>query len=241
MKHFEAWGAGTVTASLMLLVYALTETTNAGWTAAHVLGTFAASAVLMAIFLTIELRSRSALVPLGIFRRRTLSGANLIGFGLGTMIFGMFFLLSLYMQNVLEYSAIKTGIAYLSVALTVIAAATISQILVTRLGVRPVLVTGMALLMGGLIYFSQVSSTGSYLGDLLPGFLVIGIGMGFSFVPISIAALAGIQGPEALTNGFGLAFLVAAGFALVSLITTLVVLKGDDLKVTVAEPAPVPA
>jgi EmrB/QacA subfamily drug resistance transporter len=283
MKHFDAWGAVTVTASLMLLVYALTETTNAGWTAAHVLGTFAASAVLMAIFLTIELRSRSALVPLGIFRRRTLSGANLIGFGLGTMIFGMFFLLSLYMQQVLGYSAIKTGIAYLSVALTVIVAATISQMLVTRLGVKPVLVTGMVLLMGGLVYFSQVSSTGSYLGDLLPGFLAIGVGMGFSFVPISIAALAGVQGPEAglasglintsqqiggalglallttvattraegllgsgtpapeaMTNGFGLAFLVAAGFALVSLITTLVVLKGDDLKVTAGEPAPVP-
>ena len=282
-KHFDAWGAVTVTASLMLLVYGLTETTNAGWTAAHVLGAFAASAVLMAIFLTIELRSRSALVPLGIFRRRTLSGANLIGFGLGTMIFGMFFLLSLYMQNVLGYSAIKTGIAYLSVALTVIVAATISQMLVTRLGVKPVLVTGMVLLMGGLVYFSQVSSTGSYLGDLLPGFLVIGVGMGFSFVPISIAALAGVKGPEAglasglintsqqiggalglallttvattrtesllgsgtpapeaMTNGFGLAFLVAAGFALVSLITTLVVLKGDDLKVTAAEPAPVP-
>jgi EmrB/QacA subfamily drug resistance transporter len=284
MKHFDAWGAVTVTASLMLLVYALTETTNAGWTAAHVLGTFAASAVLMAIFLTIELRSRSALVPLGIFRRRTLSGANLIGFGLGTMIFGMFFLLSLYMQQVLGYSAVKTGIAYLSVALTVIVAATISQMLVTRLGVKPVLVTGMVLLMSGLVYFSQVSSTGSYLGDLLPGFLAIGVGMGFSFVPISIAALAGVKGPEAglasglintsqqiggalglallttvattraegllgsgtpapeaMTNGFGLAFLVAAGFALVSLITTLVVLKGDDLKVAAAEPAPVPA
>ncbi len=284
-KHFDAWGAVTVTASLMLLVFGLTQSTNVGWGSAQTIGVLAASGVLMAIFLGIELRSRSALVPLGIFRRRTLSGANLIGFGLGTMIFGMFFLLSLYMQQVLGYSAMKTGVGYLSVALTVVASAAISQAFVTRLGVKPVLVTGMALLTAGLLYFSQVSVGGSYLGDLLPGFLLIGVGMGFSFVPISIAALAGVQGPEAglasglintsqqiggalgiallitvattrtegllesgaaapeaLTNGFGLAFLVAAGFAIVSLVTTLVVLKSDELEAaSSAQPAPVPA
>ncbi|HXV57109.1 MAG TPA: DHA2 family efflux MFS transporter permease subunit, partial [Gaiellaceae bacterium] len=196
-RHFDSFGAVTVTASLMLLVFGLTQANRVGWSSAQTIGVFAASALLMAVFLWNESRSSSALVPLSIFRRRTLTGANVIGFGLGTMIFGMFFLLSLYMQQVLGFSAMQTGLGYLAVALTVVAAATVSQGLVTKLGVKPVLVTGMALLVAGLTFFTQVSPDGSYLADLLPGFLIIGVGMGFSFVPISIAALAGVQGPEA--------------------------------------------
>src|ERR671918_1631587 len=196
-RHFDSFGAVTVTASLMLLVFGLTQANRVGWGSAQTIGVFIGSAVLMAIFLANETRSQSPLVPLGIFRRRTLTGANLIGFGLGTMIFGMFFLLSLYMQQVLGYSALKTGFGYLSVALTVVVAAAISQAFVTRLGVKPVLVIGMALLGAGLVYFSQVSVGGSYLGDLLPGFLIVGVGIGFSFVPISIAALAGVRDSEA--------------------------------------------
>jgi EmrB/QacA subfamily drug resistance transporter len=283
-RHFDSFGAVTVTASLMLLVFGLTQANRVGWGSAQTIGVFIGSAVLMAIFLANETRSQSPLVPLGIFRRRTLTGANLIGFGLGTMIFGMFFLLSLYMQQVLGYSALKTGFGYLSVALTVVVAAAISQAFVTRLGVKPVLVIGMALLGAGLVYFAQVSAGGSYLGDLLPGFLIIGVGMGFSFVPISIAALAGVQGPEAglasglintsqqiggalglallttvatthtssaldsgtsrpeaLTEGFSLGFWVAAGFALVALVTTLVVLRQEDLPAVGSQPAPAPA
>ena len=120
----------------------------------------------------------------------------MIGFGLGTVIFGIFFLLSLYMQQVLGFSAMEAGLGYLAVALTVVVAATISQGLVTRLGVKPVLVVGMALLTIGMVFFTQVSPDGSYWTDLFPGFLIIGVGMGFSFVPISIAALAGVQGPR---------------------------------------------
>ena len=283
-RHFDSLGAVTVTASLMLLVFGLTQANRVGWASAQTIGVFAASAVLMAVFLWNETRSRSPLVPLSIFKRRTLTGANIIGFGLGTMIFGMFFLLSLYMQQVLGFSAMETGFGYLAVALTVIVAATISQGLVTKLGVKPVLVVGMALLTIGLVYFTQVSVDGSYVVDLLPGFLIIGVGMGFSFVPISIAALAGVQGPEAglasglintsqqiggalglallttvattrttnlldsgtpppeaLTSGFSIAFWVAAGFGLASLITTLVVLRQKDLPAVGAEPAPVPA
>jgi EmrB/QacA subfamily drug resistance transporter len=283
-RHFDSFGAVTVTASLVLLVFGLTQANRVGWGSAQTIGVFVASAVLMAIFLVNETRSQSPLVPLGIFRRRTLTGANLVGLGLGTMIFGMFFLLSLYMQQVLGYSALKTGFGYLAVALTVVVAAAISQAFVTRLGVKPVLVIGMALLGAGLVYFTQVSAGGSYFGDLLPGFLVIGVGMGFSFVPISIAALAGVQGPEAglasglintsqqiggalglallttvatthtssaldsgtarpeaLTEGFSLGFWVAAGFALVALVTTLVVLRQEDLPAVGTEPAPAPA
>jgi EmrB/QacA subfamily drug resistance transporter len=196
-KHFDSAGAVTVTGSLMLLVYGLTQSTNEGWSSPRTLGVLAGSAVLMAAFLWIENRSRSPLVPLGFFRRRTPTGANLIGFGLGTMVFGMFFLLSLYMQQVLQFSAMETGVAYLAVALTAVAAAGIAQAGVTKVGVKPVLTAGMVLLGGGLAYFTQVSPTGSYVSDLLPGFLLVGVGLGFSFVPVSIAALAGVGPTDA--------------------------------------------
>jgi MFS family permease len=109
----------------------------------------------------------------------------------------MFLMLTLYMQQVLGYSAMKTGLGYLAVAGTAILWSGVAAQLVTRVGVKPVLVIGMTFLTGGLIYFTQVSVGGAYLGDLLPGFLMIGVGLGFSFVPISIAALAGVQAAEA--------------------------------------------
>jgi EmrB/QacA subfamily drug resistance transporter len=196
-RHFDTAGAVTVTGSLMALVYGLTQSTTNGWTSAQTLGALAGSAVLMAAFLWIESRSPSPLVPLGFFRRRTPTAANLIGLGLGTMVFGMFFLLSLYQQQVLGFSAIKTGVGYLAVALTAVVFSGVAQALVTRLGVKPILAVGMGLLGGGLAYFTQVSVGGSYVGDLLPGFLLIGVGLGFSFVPVSIAALAGVDGRNA--------------------------------------------
>ena len=132
-----------------------------------------------------------------IFRIKTVAGANIAGFILGTALFSMFLMLTLYMQQVLGYSAMKTGIAYIAVAGTSIVWAMVAQTLVTRVGVKPVLVTGMSLLTVGLLYFTQVSVEGSYLGDLLPGFLVIAMGMAFSFVSISIAALAGVPANDA--------------------------------------------
>jgi EmrB/QacA subfamily drug resistance transporter len=197
MRNFDLWGAVTVTGSLMLFVYALTETINVGWGSARTIGFLAASAVLMAAFFVIESRSRSPLVPLSIFKRRTLTGANTIGFILGMTIFGMFFLLSLYMHDVLGFSAIRTGVGYLAVALTAVAASGVAQALVTKIGVKPALAAGMLLLGAGLLWFTQISVDGSYAVDLLPGFLLIGVGLGFSFVPVSIAALAGATGKEA--------------------------------------------
>jgi EmrB/QacA subfamily drug resistance transporter len=197
LRHFDTAGAVTVTASLMLLVYGLTQSTNIGWSSPRTILVLIASAVLMAAFIVIEMRSRSPLVPLSFFRRRTPTGANIVGFGLGTMVFGMFFLLSLYMQQVLGFSALKTGVGYLAVALTAVVASGIAQALVTKVGVKPVLLTGLGLLGAGLIYFTQVSVGGSYVADLLPGFLLIGVGLGFSFVPVSIAALAGVTGKDA--------------------------------------------
>ena len=196
-RHFDALGAVTVTASLMLLVYGLTQANNAGWASAQTIGVLIASAVLMVATLFIEQRSPSPLVPLRFFRRVTPTGANIIGFGLGTIVFGMFFLLSLYMQQVLGFSAVKTGLGYLAVALTAIVASGIAQALVTKIGVRPVLAAGMLLLAAGLVYFTFISVDGTYLGDLLIGFLAIGVGLGFCFVPVSIAALAGVPPVEA--------------------------------------------
>ena len=184
-----------------------------------------------------------------------MSAANAIGLILGTAVFGMFYLLSLYMQIVLGFSALQTGLGYLAVALTAVLASGVAQALTTKAGVKPVLATGMGLLAAGLIYFTQISVDGSYVADLLPGFLLIGVGLGFAFVPVSIAALVraqparrrglqsglintnqqiggaiglailisvattrsdnliedGVAQLEALTDGYSLAFWVAAG------------------------------
>jgi len=196
-RHFDAAGAVTVTAGLMLFVYALTRAPEVGWSSAETIGAFVGWFVLTVAFVLIEMRSPSPLVPLSFFRRRTVTGANLIGFVLGTTVFGMFFLLSLYMQNVLGFSALKTGVGYLAVALTAIVSSGVSQALVTRLGVKPILTAGMAFLAGGLISFTQISVDGTYFGDLFLGFILVGIGLGFSFVPVSIAALAGVGPKEA--------------------------------------------
>jgi EmrB/QacA subfamily drug resistance transporter len=197
LRHFDAAGAATVTAGLTLLVFGLTQSTSHGWSSGVVIGSLLGAAALLAAFLAIETRSRSPLVPLGFFRKRTPTGANVIGFGLGTAIFGMFFLLSLYMQEVLHMSALKTGVGYLAIALLAVVGSGASQALVTKLHVKPVLSIGLALLLGGLIYLTRISPDGSYFGDLFVPFLMLGVGLGFSFVPISIAALGGVTPSEA--------------------------------------------
>ena len=237
-RHFDAAGATTVTAGLMFLVYGLTQSTNNGWTSGRTIGALSAAAVLIAAFLFIEARSRSPLVPLSFFRKRTPTGANIIGFGLGTMIFGVFFMLSLYMQQVLGYSAMETGVGYLAVALTAVVAAGASQALVTKLGVKPVLISGMVLLGIGMAFFSQVSVGGSYVGDLLPGFLLIGVGMGFSFVPISIAALAGITSTEAgLASGLINTSQQIGGALGIAILATVSTTRTDNLLASGTEPA----
>jgi EmrB/QacA subfamily drug resistance transporter len=197
VRHFDVAGAVTVTGGLMLLVYGLTRAPRVGWTSAETIGSFVGFAVLISAALVIEQRSRSPLVDLRIFRRRTLTGANVIGLLLGTVLFGMFFLLTLYQQDVLGFSPLRTGVGNLAIALTVIAASTVSQALVTRVGIRPVLVVGLTLLGAGLVYYTQLPVDGSYFANLFPGFLLTGAGLGFSFVPVSIAALSGVTSREA--------------------------------------------
>jgi EmrB/QacA subfamily drug resistance transporter len=196
-KSYDVPGAVLVTGGLVTLVYGITQANNYGWGSAATIGIFAGALALLGAFVAWELRAEEPLMRFGIFRLRTLTGANVVGLVLGTAMFAMFLMLTLYMQNVLGYSAMKTGVAYLAVAATAIFWSALAAQLVTRIGVKPVLVIGMSALTLGLLYFTQVSVGGSYVGDLLPGFLVIGLGLGFSFVPISIAALAGVQPAEA--------------------------------------------
>ena len=197
IKTFDLPGAALVTGGLVTLVYAITQANSNGWGSVETIALFAASLVILAAFAAWEARNSEPLVPFSIFRLRTVVGANVAGLILGTAIFAMFLMLTLYMQQVLHYSAMKTGVAYLAVAGTAIFWSALAAQLVTRVGVKPVLVAGMTALSAGLIYFTQVSAGGSYLGDLLPGLLLIAVGLGFSFVPISIAALAGVEPAEA--------------------------------------------
>ena len=196
-KSYDIPGAVLVTSGLVTLVYAITQANDHGWGSFRTIGLFVASAALIAGFLGWEARSKDPLMPFSIFRLRTLVGANVAGLILGTALFGMFLMLTLYMQQVLGYSPLRTGVAYLAVAGTAIFWSALAAQLVTRIGVKRVLVIGMVTLTAGLVYFTQVSVGGSYAGDLLPGFLLIGVGLGFSFVPISIAALAGVRSSEA--------------------------------------------
>jgi EmrB/QacA subfamily drug resistance transporter len=197
VKSFDALGAVLVTSGLSSLVYAITQAATDGWLAGKTVAFFAASIVLLLGFVAWEVRHPEPLMRFGILRTKTVTGANVAGFILGTATFSLFLMLTLYMQQVLGYSPMKTGVAYLAVAGTAIFTSAIAAQLVTRIGVKPVLVVGMTSLTAGLVYFTQVSVGGSYLADLLPGFLLIAVGLGFSFVPISIAALAGIQPAEA--------------------------------------------
>jgi len=197
VKSFDVAGAVLVTSGLSSLVYAITQAGQDGWLAAETLAVFGVSLALLVAFVAWELRHPEPLMRFGILQNRTLSGANVAGFILGTSLFSMFLMLTLYMQQVLGYSAMKTGVSYLAVAGTAIIWSAVASQLVTRIGVKPVLVVGMGMLTAGLLSFTQVSVGGSYVSDLLPGLLLTGVGIGFSFVPISIAALAGVKAAEA--------------------------------------------
>jgi EmrB/QacA subfamily drug resistance transporter len=196
-RHFDVLGAVSITGGLMLLVYAMTRAAQHGWATAETISLLVASGVLVLAFVVIEARSKAPLLPLRIFRNRTLTAANVTGFLIGAALFSQFFLLTLYMQDVLHYSAIKTGLAYLTLTLAIIVFATVAQGLVTRIGVRRVLPVGLALSAAGLVLFTQLPVDGHYFWDLFPGFLVSGIGLAFSFVPMTIAALIGVEEADA--------------------------------------------
>ncbi len=287
-RHFDALGAVTVTAGLSILVYALVDAVNAGWGSTQTIALLAVSLALILVFVAIERQSVAPLVPFRIFRLRTLTGANVIGLLIGAALFSMFFFLSLYMQKVLGYDALKTGLSYLPLALIIIVSAGAASVLVTKVGFKPILTAGMVLITIGLLWFTQLPVDGVYLNDIVAPMVISAAGLGFAFVPVTIAAVSGISPddsglasglintsqqiggalglavlatiansttqdlmtaakgapaalPNALTEGFHDAFLAGAGFAILGIFATLVLIRTSDSRALVgANPADLP-
>ncbi|MFL5894734.1 MAG: MFS transporter [Thermoleophilaceae bacterium] len=272
-RNFDLAGATTVTLGLMAIVWAVVRTDVNGWGSFQTLGVLALGFGLVGVFLAIEGRfAKAPLMPLRIFKSRMLSGANTIVFLLGAAMFGMWFFVSLYLQQVLGYSPLEAGLAFLPMTLTIVLCSTRASRAIGRFGIKPLLVTGMLMQATGLLLFATISPHGSFLRDVaLPG-VITAAGLGISFVPATIAAVSGVQSREAglasglvntsrlmggalglavlatiataksdgelphghiaagvlhsaLTDGFQLAFVVGAGFALAGALVATVVLK----------------
>jgi EmrB/QacA subfamily drug resistance transporter len=260
-RGFDLPGAVTVTAGLSALVYALVRASTVGWGSVQTIAVLAAATVLLVSFVVIERRSQAPLVPFAFFRNLNVSAANATMLAVGAAIIGLFYFLSLYLQKVLGYSAIKAGTSQLPLAAGIVLAAAMAASLVARLGLRRVLVGGLALFAGGLVWFAQLPVHGSYLADLLGPSLLIALGLGLAFVPITILAETGVNDREyglasgllntsqqvggalglavlttiattrtkhliashhtydqALTLGFHIGFLAAAGFVLLGIV-----------------------
>ena len=187
-----------MTAGLAILVYALVDAEQAGWGSTQTVGLLAVAIALLASFIAIESRSKSPLMPFSIFRLRTLTGANIVGLLVGMSLFSMFFFISLYMQQVLGYEPLKAGLAYLPLAGSIIVSAGVASQLVTRVGFKNTLVAGMLFVAVGLLWFAQVSAPGgTYLADVLFPSILVAIGLGFSFVSVTIAAVTGVRPDQA--------------------------------------------
>jgi EmrB/QacA subfamily drug resistance transporter len=196
-RRFDAAGAIASTGGLVLLVDAISQAPQYGWGAARTVAVLAASVAALAAFVAIESRVEDPLLPLSIFRLRTVAGANVAGFLLGGSFFAFVFVGTLYMQQVLHYSALQSGLAWLAASLTSVALAGVSQFLVTRGGTRIVMAVGMTLIGAGVIWATQVPVHGHFLANLAGPMVVAGAGTAFSFIPISIAALAGVEEHQA--------------------------------------------
>ncbi len=196
-RHFDLPGAASITGGLMLLVYAMTRAAQDGWGSVETIALLATSGALILAFVVVELRSSAPLLPMRLFRLRTLSGSNVAGLLLGGALFSQFFLLTLYMQQVLHYSALQTGVAYVALTLAIILFANVSQALALRVGIRRLLPFGLLLVAAGLVLYARLPVDGHYFWDLFPPFLLSGIGMAFAFIPMTIGALAGVKSGDA--------------------------------------------
>ncbi|HEY2260787.1 MAG TPA: MFS transporter [Solirubrobacteraceae bacterium] len=267
-RGFDLSGALTATVGLSLLVLGIVRTDQTGWGSAQTLTLIGAGIALLLVFLVIEGRfARAPLMPLRIYKSRTLSAANVVMLLLGGSSFGMWFFVSLYLQQVLGYSPIRAGLAFLPMTLCIVVGSTLASRWVARIGAKPLLVVGMSSLVLGLLWFAQISAHGNYLNDMLGASLLVAVGIGLSMVPSTISAVAGVAPAEAglasglvntarlfggalglailaaiatgrtdhdlshgisggahaaLTNGFQLAFVVAAAFALIGGVVALV-------------------
>jgi EmrB/QacA subfamily drug resistance transporter len=191
--HTDPLAAILVTAGLVSFVYAMSKAPEAGWTSFQTIGLTILAVVLIAAFFFKEMRTDAPLVPLPLFRRRPVAVANIVGFCLGGAIFGGFFLLTLYMQQVLGYTPIKTGLAFLATAGTTIPAAGAAQALVTRVGVKPVMAIGLALNTFAYVWYTQLPVDGKYWTNLFIPFFASGFGLAFTFIPVSLAALSNLE------------------------------------------------
>ena len=196
-RHFDFAGAISITAGLMLLVYALTRATIDGWGAPETIGLLAGSVALVLTFVAVELRSRAPLLPLRIFRLPTLAAANATMALVGAVAFSEFFVLSLYMQDVLHFSPLESGLAFLGFALTVVVASNVAQLVVGRIGAGRTLTAGLLASAVSVALLTRLPVDGQYFWDLFPAFVLGGAGMGFSFVPVTIASLSGVGRSDA--------------------------------------------
>src|SRR3954453_9522654 len=196
-RRFDLAGAVTVTGGLALLVYAISKAPDVGWSSARTILLLLLSVAILATFVLIELRSRSPLMPFRIFRIRSLLAANVVGFLLGAVIFANFLVLTLYVQQVLGWSALKTGVTFLATAGTTVIWAGVAQALTTRFGPRPVIVAGLLVLASSMLWYTQLSVHGHFWPNLLPPYLIFALGLAFSFVPVTIAALAQVEAADA--------------------------------------------
>jgi MFS family permease len=196
-KRLDVAGAVTVTASLMCAVYAVVNGNQAGWTSGQTLGLLASAVVLLGIFVGIESRVGSPLVPLGLFRLRNVVVANGIGIISAAAMFGVFFGMALYLQFVLGYSPLQVGLAFVPQSLIMGACSLgLSAKLVMRFGIKPPLVTGMLLVAAGLLLFARVPVDGNYAIDLVPGMILLGLGAGIGFNPVFLAAMSDVAPEE---------------------------------------------
>jgi len=196
-RRFDPLGAVTVTGGLLLLVYTISKAPQTGWGSARTITLLAVSAALLLAFLVIEARTAAPLMPLRIFRLRLVAVSNAVGLLLGGSFFAFIFIGTLYMQQVLHYSALKTGAAWLATSLTSVALAGASQKLVTRISAGPVMALGMAMIGGGILWATQVPVHGTFWADLAGLLFLVGAGTAFAFVPVSVGGLAGVAEHEA--------------------------------------------
>jgi EmrB/QacA subfamily drug resistance transporter len=195
--RFDVAGAVTVTGGLALLVYAISKAPDVGWGTGRTIGLIVASLAILAFFVVWELRTEAPLVPFGIFRIRTLTGANVVGLLLGASIYANFFVLTLYVQGVLGWSALKTGVTFLATAGTTVIWAGVAQALVTRVGPRWVTTVGMTVLALTMLGYTRLPVDGSYWPDLLPLYLIFALGLAFGFIPVTIAGFIGVPPQQA--------------------------------------------
>jgi EmrB/QacA subfamily drug resistance transporter len=196
-RRFDAVGAVTVTGGLALLVYAISKAPDVGWGSGRTIGLLFASLVILGAFVVWELRTTAPLVPFSIFRIRTLTGANVVGLLLGATIYANFFILTLYVQGVLGWSALKTGVTFLATAGTTVIWAGVAQALVTKIGPRAVMTTGLVVLTVTVLGYTRIPVDGHYWPDLLPLYIVFAVGLAFAFIPVTIAGFIGVPAHQA--------------------------------------------